>query len=206
MDDSNSLYLKHYGVKGMKWGVRKARYDTPSINSARSNLRAEKEKLRNTKFGSRGAQKIRVESARNRLRGEKAKARYGSSLDKYSAKRVGELQSRYGRGAVRRLSKNTKKAKQGKFGVGSVKDQERRELIRKGAAVIVPAVTGMAVGKALSNNPQMVRKGIKAVKRGIMNAALFYANANAPKGASQAVRNLQPIAALPAATKRLRRG
>lgn len=166
MSEPKSLYLQHYGVKGMKWGVRKARYDTPSVNSARSNLRAEKEKLRNTKFGSRGAQRIRVETARNELRGEKAKARYGGRLDKYSAKRVGELQSTYGRGAVRRLAKNTKKAKQGKLlGVGSVKDQERREVIRRGAAVIGAAATGIAVAKALSKNPQIVRKGLKTVSK-----------------------------------------
>lgn len=164
MESSNSLYLQHYGVKGMKWGVRKARYDTPSINSARSNLQAEKQKLRRTRgIGQRLNQSVKVDQARSRLRGEKAKVRYGSSLNKYSAKRVGELQSQYGRGAVRRLAKNTKKAKQGKLGVGSVKDQERREVIRRGAAVIGTAALGIAAGRAIAKNPQMVRKGLNAV-------------------------------------------
>lgn len=204
----SELYLQHYGVKGMKWGVRKSR---SALYEAKDGLRAAKKYRSTNKTASRASKNLKVQDARNKVRGERSKLRY-NNLEKYSSSRLGELQSSYGRGAVKRLSRNTKKGK-----VTSVKQQMKREGIRKGAKVAAGLATvaylSSSKGQALikRNAPTIARyarASLDVAKTSAQMGASFVNSmlnsSSAKTAASQAVRNIQPVAYLPSATKRLR--
>lgn len=47
---SNSLYLKHYGIKGMKWGIRKQRLKEQKSNYKRVKSRLKKANIDSVKL------------------------------------------------------------------------------------------------------------------------------------------------------------
>ncbi|UNI72532.1 MAG: hypothetical protein [Chaetfec virus UA24_144] len=196
----SELYLQHYGVKGMKWGVRK---DRSALRSARSDARtARKDFARaminpKVKISKKLAAGDNLRTKQNVVLGEKAKLkRRNKGVEKYTSKRVGEFQREYGDKAVARLAKNTRKGK-----VSSVKQQEKRELTRSfvaaGGSIAALAITQTPGGRKLA--AKGMAGAAKLGRKAYNAAANAYWKANPIQGASQAVRNLQPIAALPSA-------
>ncbi|AVD99431.1 hypothetical protein SEA_BING_9 [Streptomyces phage Bing] len=73
--------LVHYGVKGMKWGVRKARDDSPNAGYTKGQRQIDKRD-----FGKRGVKRInrRMNKGQTRTRARKAERRR-DSLQYYGA-------------------------------------------------------------------------------------------------------------------------
>lgn len=72
-------YLEHYGVKGMKWGVRKALARGDSAGLSRNYMKASKKLARLSLNANRGVQQKRYEIAKRRMASGAAQSAFGSA-------------------------------------------------------------------------------------------------------------------------------
>lgn len=150
-------YLAHYGVKGMKWGVRRAR--KKAVRTRRKNAqRADRDKWRSMS---------RSERRRNR---DKANARY-TKADRSTD------QSILGRGGVRRINRRMNK--------GQSHGQAFLREAGRAAAVATMASVGYGVIQTAIERPDAFKAAGRVINNAAKQSFINFVNSQAAKKAAR---------------------
>lgn len=150
-------YLAHYGVKGMKWGVRRAR--KKAVRTRRKNAqRADRDNWRSMS---------RSERRKNR---DKANARY-TKADRSSDKMV------LGRGGVRRINRRMNK--------GQSHGQAFLREAGRAAAIGTMAYVGYGVVQTAIARPDLMRAAGRAINNAAKQSVINFVNSQAAKNAAR---------------------
>lgn len=150
-------YLAHYGVKGMKWGVRRSR--KKAVRTRRKNAqRADRDNWRSMS---------RSERRKNR---DKANARY-TKADRSSD------QLFLGRGGVRRINRRMNK--------GQSHDQAFLREAGRTVAIGTMAYVGYGVVQTAIARPDLMRAAGRAINNAAKQTVINFVNSQAAKNAAR---------------------
>lgn len=150
-------YLAHYGVKGMKWGVRRAR--KKAVRTRRKNAqRADRDNWRSMS---------RSERRKNR---DKANARY-TKADRATD------QSVLGRGGVRRINRRMNKGQS--HGQAFLREAARN------AAIGTMAAVGYGLIETAIDRPDLIKAAGRTINTAAKRSVINFANSQAAKNAAR---------------------
>lgn len=152
-----SNYLSHYGVKGMKWGVRRAR--KKAVRTRRKNAqRADRDNWRSMSRSER------------RKKRDKANARY-TKADRNADRSI------LGRGGVRRINRRMNKGQS--HGQAFLREAART------AAVGTMASVGYVLVQAAIDDPNVIKAAARTINTAAKRSVINFVNSQAAKNAAR---------------------